>query len=493
MSKNQKDSNLYEVTQRAFTAVCLSDYTEKDLITEVLDTVSSDDFRNPIYKSVFEAVLSLLSKENTVLSPYWVYDEMRHLGTASYVDGLDFLEELRQEGEQRSLDAPIHLYARALRDFATKIRTKDNIKEALNSFEFSSKETAADAITSLSSSLNERLSEVSLGDEVSEMSSLIDTYMDTLEELSKIDDDIRGIPTYLPTLDKYTKGWKPGQVIVVAAQTGIGKSVFAVNCGSAAALAGYSVLMFSLEMKEEEVQRRIISSVSSVPQNDLKSGKLTNEQAGLVKEALESFKDKSFGIDAQLSTSLGAIKAKIQKRSQSKDGLDMVIIDYLALITSEGIKAQGEREKLEAITRELKLMSVEYSIPIMLVAQLRRPNNKEESSELPSVYELRGSGSIAADADVVVLIHRDKTIDGEVPNTKVILEKNRDGESNKIITCYSNLACSIFTEISREDTSSDNGSNGESYGELPEGVGSDDSSDNIWDDLDPEEYDSFDF
>lgn len=224
-------------------------------------------------------------------------------------------------------------------------------------------------------------------------------------------------------------------------------SIFAVNNAVSAASAGKTVLFFSLEMSKEEIQDRVMASISSISLNELKQGILNEHQKESIRETAEIIKDMKIIIETEPKLTIDSIRAKAIKQSQTKDGLDFIIIDYLQLITPSG-KFGSRQEAVADISRNMKLLSKQLNIPVMVVVQLNR-EDKDTENPLPKISDIRESGAIAHDSDIVLLLHRDQTQDDTTPPTLVILAKQRQGPANKTIRCHSNLGFSNFTEMKK--------------------------------------------
>lgn len=251
-------------------------------------------------------------------------------------------------------------------------------------------------------------------------------------------------------------------------------SVFAVNNAVAAARAGKSVLFFTLEMGNDEIDDRIIASMSGVSMSRLKEGNLSDEDKGLVKKSLEELKDMKIMVDSDPRVNVDTIRARAFKQAQSPEGLDLVIVDYLQLISPAG-SYSSRQEAVADISRNMKLTAKTLEVPIIVLVQLNRgKGDDEEENKLPSLDHIRESGSIAMDSDVVILLHRDDTFDDTTPHTLVILDKNRNGESHKVIRCHSNLECSLFREVKREKDATEERLSDEEMSELEDDIDLDD-------------------
>lgn len=430
-------------------------YTDSD-ITDIFENVSILDFEEPDYQLIYEAIISLSRRgeETDVIS---IARELESEGVLSDVGGIKKLYTIREAGKKSILQTPISVYAKILVESSAKNKLSNLLDEYKEFFKDDSGMSAADALSDIQSNFNEHLYRLSNDSTIAEVSDLSEKYMDLLskrkiiaEENSELAEGLLGIPSLLPSMNKYTTGWKANQMITVGAKTGVGKSVYAVNAAVGAVQANKSVMFFSLEMDADEIQDRIVASVTSIPMNELKKGFLNDEHRDILSEALSELKTSNLTIDADAKQTIDSIRAKCLKKAQSPEGLDMVIVDYLQLITPTG-RYNSRQEQVADISRNIKLLAKQLQIPIMVLVQLNRAKNDEEE-DLPTVDSIRESGAIAQDSDIVILLHRERSLDDELPPTLVILAKQRNGAAGKVIRCHSQLECSMFREIvSRKD------------------------------------------
>ena len=453
MAENQTgdelSKKLYDKAQEALVASLLA--SRKDN-AEVFEILSPDDFAEPKYGAIYTAAMEL-SRQSEPVDPYTVANYLEAKGELVTVDGLQGLQQLTTIGKTLGMEAPIRVFAKILRETSAKRKVKMTLIDFGERFAGDSGQTAVDALADLQSELNEQIYSLSNESTLAEISDVSKSYRELLEERKRISeenaeigDGLQGIPTSLPSLNRYTTGWKAGQMITVAAETGVGKSVFAINSAVAAMQAGKSVLFFSLEMSVEEINDRIVASVSSIPMNDLKQGLLEDSSHRVLDESIADLSKAKLTIDFDAKQTIDGIRAKALKKAQSAEGLDFIVIDYLQLITPTG-RFSSRQEAVADISRNMKLLAKQLGVPIMVLAQMNR--SKDESSEdgMPKLSGIRESGAIAQDSDVVILLHRNKSSDEDIPPTYVILAKQRNGEADKTIKCHSHLECSMFQEI----------------------------------------------
>lgn len=226
-------------------------------------------------------------------------------------------------------------------------------------------------------------------------------------------------------------------------------SVFAVNCATAAMRNKSSVMFFSLEMGKEEIEDRIFASMGGIPLDNLRKGKLTDEDKENLGEVLTEVKDYELIIDIEPKMTVDTIRARALRQAQSEKGLDLIIVDYLQLLTNVG-RFGSRQEQVADMSRNMKLLAKQLKVPIIVLVQMNRQKSEDESA-MPNLDQIRESGAIAQDSDIVILLHRDKTNDSTTPKTAVMLEKNRNGKTNQIIWCHSLLGISLFKESSKAD------------------------------------------
>lgn len=440
---------LYDTAQESLIASLLA--SRRD-VSEIFDILTPDDFEEPKYELIYSAAVEL-SRQSEPVDPYTVANYLESRGELATVDGIQGLHQLSTIGKVRGMEAPIKTYARILRETSAKRRVKRILGEYAEQFVGDSGTTAADSLAELQSELNDQLYSLSNESTMADISEVSGNYRELLderrrisEENAEIGDGLQGIPTSLPSLNRYTTGYKPGQMITVAAGTGVGKSVFAINAAVAAMKANKSVLFFSLEMSVEEINDRVVSSVSSIPMDDLKQGLLEEENQKILDESIADLAKAKLTIDFDAKQTIDGIRAKSLKKAQSQEGLDFIVIDYLQLITPTG-RFSSRQEAVSDISRNMKLLAKQLGVPIMVLAQMNRSTDESSEDGLPKLSGIRESGAIAQDSDIVILLHRNKSADEDIPPTYVILAKQRNGEADKVIKCHSHLECSMFQEI----------------------------------------------
>ncbi len=442
--------DLYKESQRRLIGSLVAD---GESVNRVLEVVTAEDFEEPDLQLIFESIINA-SRADESVTTISIAKDLENRGLLAKVGGAAAIYDFKTRGERWRIEAPAEVYAAIVKEHSAKSRMKTVLGEHEKLFTPDSGATAADVISQLQGELNSELYKLSDESTVAEMTDSMDEYLAILAKRKLVAENnedgaagLQGIPSLLPSLNKYTSGWLPGQLITIGARTGVGKSVFAINCAVAAAKAAKSVLFFSLEMEEMELKDRMISSITGIPMNNLKNGTLDANEERILRSAAAEINEMKILIDTDPKVTVESIRARALRRAQSPMGLDMIIIDYLQLITPTG-RFSSRQEAVSDLSRNMKLLAKQLQVPIMVLVQVNREGNNDEDP-LPKLDRIRESGAIAQDSDTVILLHRDQTMDDTIPHTLVILAKNRNGEANKTIRCHSNLECSLFRETQR--------------------------------------------
>lgn len=279
-----------------------------------------------------------------------------------------------------------------------------------------------------------------------------------LEKLAQSHGEITGLPTGFYDLDKITAGLHPNELIIIAARPAMGKTAFALNLATNIAInAKKTVALFNMEMGAEQLAVRMLSSVGQIEFNKLKNGRLEHNDWKRVNEAISRLADTKMYIDDTPGMTIAEIRAKCRRLASSEDGLDIVIIDYLQLI-SGGTKYAGNRQQeIAEISRSLKTLAMELEIPVIALAQLSRSVEGRDDKR-PILSDLRESGSIEQDADIVAFLYRDdyynkeSAIDESTSKSEFIIGKHRSGPTTTINLIFRRNTSTFVNFINKEET-----------------------------------------
>ena len=429
-----------KLTEQAEKAVLGGMLIDNLAIPEVMNILHPRDFFNVRHEIVYTAVAELWAAGEDV-DPLNVAEHVRERGNLDRIGGHPYLFNLLESAPVKGMALS---HAEQVADSAARRRLAAAGTEiAQHSWEGDIADAVAHAQT-----LIEDVYRPS-GDSVRHVGEHLDETLDFMEQLGQglIPE---GLPTGYTDLDDMTGGFQPGQMIVVAARPGVGKSTLAVDVMRHLSIQkNVPTLMFSLEMSEREIHMRMLSAESGVHTKYIKSGKIRDEDRGKLVSAAERIKESPIYIDESPELDMLGIMSKTKMLVAQKN-IGLVVVDYLQLLKS-GTKAESRQQEIADISRQLKLLAKSCKIPIIAVAQLNRGVEQRGDDALPKASDLRDSGAIEQDADMVMLLHRP---DRENPDherageTDIIVGKNRAGQVGTA-TVVSQLHYSRFVNFKR--------------------------------------------
>jgi len=282
----------------------------------------------------------------------------------------------------------------------------------------------------------------------------------TIDNLYKQSREVTGLATGFIEFDRMTSGLQKGELIIIAARPSMGKTALAINIAQNAAVTyNATVAVFSLEMSKESLLRRMLASQAGVDQRNLQTGFLGKEDHGKLQGALGQLVDAKMFIDDTAGVSLAEMRAKARRLKQNAGGLDLIVVDYLQLMTatlsSGGKNYENRTQEVSAISRGLKALSKELNVPVVALSQLSRASERRGDDKRPMLSDLRESGSIEQDADVVAFIHREsyynrteELSEDEKAKSEIILAKQRNGPTGTVHLHF----ISRFTRFANPDT-----------------------------------------
>lgn len=400
---------------------------DPSIVDQVLTEIKSDDFHVQSNKNVMVAIETLVKNGESV-DQLTVYNELLRANRLEATGGADYLYNLI---ESVPSVANIDVYLNILHEKSLErklLEVVENIREYILKGD--------DHINDLIVKSEKQIMDVINGQKVSDFKRvdlLTDSVIDIIEENRNKDGNLVGIDTGFPDLNNMTSGFKKNELIILAARPSIGKSTLALNFAANACRNKKHVALFSLEMGHDQLIMRLLSTYSGLPLNKIVSGKLTDEEMRLLMQARTTINKFPLYIDQSSTTNIRDIKAKCLKLK--KEGhLDFIIIDYLQLLGS-GENLRNRVDEVSKISRALKEMARTFEIPVLALSQLSR-NLEQREDKRPVLADLRESGSIEQDADIVMFLHRDtpKKQEGEdttkvvrSAKTELIIAKNRQG------------------------------------------------------------------
>jgi replicative DNA helicase len=270
---------------------------------------------------------------------------------------------------------------------------------------------------------------------------VLDEETEKLHKLSVAKSPLTGTPSGFKDIDEKTGGFQPGNLIVIAARPSMGKSALVANVAENAALAGHPVVLFSLEMSESELAQRFVASQARIKGDDLRRGRVAEQRWPKILEACQRLSQAPLYVDDSSDTGVLEVRAKARRlHHQVEGGLGLVIVDYLQLMRHEG-HMESRVEQVGQISRGLKGLARELSIPVIALSQLSRAVEQRGGEKKPILSDLRESGAIEQDADVVMFIYREEYYDkdSERPGeADIIIAKHRNGPVGEVVLTFHN-------------------------------------------------------
>jgi replicative DNA helicase len=415
----------------------------KDAVADVVETVRGVDFYIPKHEVIFEAVLNLYShgEPTDVIA---VTDELTKTAQLQRAGGAEYLHTLTGLVPTA---ANAGYYASIVAEKAV-LRRLVEAGTRIVQMGYASEGEVIDLVNNAQAEIYGVTGGVDAEDYVP-LVEAIDTAVDEIERARGRDGEMIGVPTGFAELDELTNGLHGGQLIIVAARPGLGKSTLALDFARAATVKHkMPAIFFSLEMGRSEIAMRLLAAESSIPMQTLRKGNMEQRDWDKLAQVRGQIADAPLYIDDSPNMTLVEIRAKCRRLSQ-KVGLKMVVIDYLQLMTS-GKKVESRQQEVSEFSRALKLLAKELNVPVIALSQLNR-GPEQRADKKPALADLRESGSLEQDADIVVLLHREDAYDREAPPTgeaDLIVAKHRNGRQDTIKVSFSGMY-SRFSDMPR--------------------------------------------
>ena len=420
--------NSKEAEQAVLSAVFLSK-TAQDVVFESVD---EEAFYYDNNKKIFIALKSLYSN-NVPIDMTTITNELRNKGFLEEIGGVIYLTEVLNT---ESTAANIQYYLKIVRDnclLRKLIEVSNDVNQMAYNTDQDVTETLDEAERKILSIVKDRRST-----EFQTIKDVVYRVQKNLEVLAETKGDITGIATGWVDFDKITAGLHENQLIILAARPAMGKTAFALNLATNVAVnSKKTVAVFNLEMGAEQLANRMLSSLGQIEGYKFMSGKLNNNDYIKFNEALSQLEDTNLYIDDTPGITIGEIRSKCRRLKSSSSGLDLVIIDYLQLISGGKNYGANRQQEVSDISRSLKMLAMELNIPIIALSQLSRSVESREDKR-PLMSDLRESGSIEQDADIVAFLYRDDyynkaaRTDNDTSISELIIGKHRNGSTGTI-------------------------------------------------------------
>lgn len=416
----------------------------KDAIADVVEHLRGSDFYRPAHELVYDAVLDLYGRGEPA-DAITVVAELTKRGELSRIGGPGYIHTLIASVPTA---ANAGYYARIVREQAV-LRRLVEAGTRIVQLGYATEGGDVDELVNSAQAEVYAVTERKASEDYLPISELLGPTFDEIENIGK--DGSTGIPTGYADLDRLTNGLHAGQMIVLAARPAMGKSTAALDIARTASIKhGLTSVIFSLEMSRSEITMRMLSAESRVHLKKMRSGHLDERDWTAMATTMGRITNAPLYIDDSPNMSLMEIRAKCRRLKQRHD-LKLVVIDYLQLMSS-GKRVESRQQEVSEFSRALKLLAKELEVPVIAVSQLNR-GPEQRTDKKPQMSDLRESGSIEQDADLVMLLHRDAAYDRESPRAgeaDLILAKNRNGETGNVVLA-AQLHISRFADMGRDE------------------------------------------
>ncbi len=419
-------------SQEAEQAVLSAMFLSKVALDKALETIDETAFYYDNNKKIFIALKNLYDN-NIPIDMTTITNELQNKNVLAEIGGVIYLTEVLNT---ESTAANIDYYLEIVNDKFLRrklIETSNEVNQLGYNTDLEITETLDEAERKILSIVKNRRST-----EFKNIKEVVYQVQKNLENLAETKGDVTGIPTGWTDFDKLTAGLHENQFIIIAARPAMGKTAFALNLATnASILANKTVAVFNLEMSAEQLGNRMLSSLGQIEGYKFMSGKLDNNDYVKFNEALSQLEDANIYLDDTPGITIGEIRSKCRRLKTTATGLDLVIIDYLQLISGGKNYGANRQQEVSDISRALKMLAMELGIPIIALSQLSRSVEAREDKR-PLMSDLRESGSIEQDADIVAFLYRDdyyhkeSRTDNNTSISELIIGKHRNGSTATI-------------------------------------------------------------
>jgi len=410
--------------ERSVLGACM---LSKDALMDVSEEVKAEDFYNESHREIFKAIMNLY-RDNVAVDLLTVCEELKRQKALDMVGGRAYIG---------SLTAGVPSFANAgeyAKIVAEKAMTRQLIQaaEAIAAKGYEDKEPARD----MTNKAEAEIFQIAQRRQKNDYAKIQDVLLKNIKMIDEAEQNkggVVGLPTGFKSFDEKTAGLHKSDLIIVAARPGMGKTAFALNIAAQSAVkANTSVLIFSLEMSQEQLGQRLIAMQARVEAEKLKKGELDRKDWDRIHMALDELNKTKIVIDDTPGVSIMEMRNKC-RRLKAEQGLDLIVVDYLQLMTYDG-RADSRQQEVSALSRHLKLLAREMDCPVIVLSQLSRAPEQRQDKR-PMLSDLRESGSIEQDADIVIFIYRDDYYNEntEKPGVcEIHLAKHRSGATDRI-------------------------------------------------------------
>jgi replicative DNA helicase len=403
----------------------------KDAIADVVESVRGTDFYRPTHETIFDSIIDLYGRGEPA-DAVTVAAQLQRQGELGRVGGAPYLHTL-VSGVPIAANAGY--YAEIVREKAILRRLVD-AGTRIAQWGYSGEGDVDDVVDRAQAEVY-GVTDKRTSEDYAPLSDIMEGTLDEIEAISNRDGAMVGVPTGFSDLDELTNGLHPGQMIIVAARPAMGKSTIGLDFARSAAIKhGMSSVIFSLEMSRNEITMRLLSAEARIALNSMRNGHMTDDDWSRLARKMGEVSSAPLFIDDSPNMTMMEIRAKARRLKQRHD-LRMIIVDYLQLMQS-GKRVESRQLEVSEFSRQLKLLAKELEVPVVAISQLNR-GAEQRTDRRPLLSDLRESGSLEQDADMVVLIHREDAYERESTRpgeADLIVAKHRNGPTATVVVAF---------------------------------------------------------
>ncbi|MFB9315457.1 replicative DNA helicase [Nocardioides plantarum] len=403
----------------------------KDAVAEVSEVLSGNDFYRPSHEVIHDVIIDLFGRGEPV-DMITVAAELQRRGELAKVGGASYLHTL---AANVPIAANAEFYAQIVHEKAI-LRRLVEAGTRIAQFGYAGEGQVDDIVDRAQAEIYQ-ITDKRSSDDYSPLSDIMEGVLDEIEAISNRDAGLYGVPTGFADLDDLTNGLHSGQMIIVAARPAMGKSTLALDlCRSASIANNMTSCFFSLEMTRSEITMRLLSAEAKIPLNHIRNGNMQEGDWDKLARHMGKVSSAPMFIDDSPNMTMMEIRAKARRLKQRHD-LKLIVIDYMQLMSS-GRKVESRQLEVSEFSRQIKLLAKELELPIIALSQLNR-GPEQRADKRPMMSDLRESGSLEQDADMVILLHRDDVYEKESTRpgeADLIVAKHRNGATRDITVAF---------------------------------------------------------
>ena len=430
-----------EAEQGVLGAMLLSPNT----ITDIIEELIPDDFYRPAHQLIYRAILDLFS-DNKDVDPVIVAGRLDRNHDLERVGGAPYLHTLISSVPTA---ANARYYAEIVAEKAVLRRLVDAGTRVVQLGYEGTEGAEVDVVVDMAQQEVFAIAQRNVTEDYAILADILQPTMDELDELSTHGGLARGIPTGFIDLDNLTNGLHGGQMIIVAARPGVGKSTLALDFMRSCSIKhNKASVIFSLEMSKSEIVMRLLSAETEIRLSDMRAGRMSDEAWAKLANRVGQISEAPLFIDDSANLTMMEIRSKARRLKQKHD-LQMIVVDYLQLMSS-GKRVESRQQEVSEFSRQLKLLAKELDVPLVAISQLNR-GPESRTDKRPQLADLRESGSLEQDADMVMLLYRPDSQDKDderAGEADIILAKHRGGPIDTVQVAHQ-LHYSKFVDMAR--------------------------------------------